>query len=293
MNIVKYVPPKVSRSVGLALLKGQKHSPTILFGAGIIGFGATVVMASRATLKLEDVIHEAEKDLSVVDVLVTEEEAPKEKAYVYLRSGVKIVKLYAPSVIVGALSVAALTSSHRILNARNAGLTAAYAVLEKGFDEYRGRVREQIGEEKERDLYQNVETTMQVDPANSKKKIKVRTAGQPSMYARFFDQTNRNWSVDPEDNRIFIGAQQTYLQQRLNQWGWVSLNDALERLGFERTKEGQQVGWVVGRAGIADRGGDAFIDFGLNDWPEASDYVNGREVAILLDFNVTTLLDKI
>lgn len=293
MNITKFVPNSVTRRAGLAALKASKHSPTILFGAGVVGFGATVVLAARATLKLEDVINDAQKDLYIIETdRALNQNADRDKAHVYFRTGVRITKLYGPALIVGGLSVAALTGSHRILTARNAGLTAAYAVLEKSYDEYRERVRTEVGVEKEKDLYLDA-CLEDVEIEGSKKKAKVRRGGTPSRYARFFDQTNPYHQVDPEANRIYIEAQQTYLQQRLNQWGWVSLNDAYERLGLERTKEGQQVGWVVTRAGIADKGGDPYVDFGLGDWPSASDYVNGREVGILLDFNVTTLLDKI
>lgn len=60
----RVIPEEIQRKVGRELLKLEKHSPHILFGVGLVGFGATVVLASRATLKVEGVVEEfhAKKD---------------------------------------------------------------------------------------------------------------------------------------------------------------------------------------------------------------------------------------
>ena len=58
-NISVYIPNKISTKIGRQILLGRKNSPTILFAAGVVGVVATTVMASRATLKLEDVLEKA------------------------------------------------------------------------------------------------------------------------------------------------------------------------------------------------------------------------------------------
>ena len=50
----------VTSKAGLALLTGQKHSPAILFGVGVAGVVATVVMSSRATPKVSEVLDDFE-----------------------------------------------------------------------------------------------------------------------------------------------------------------------------------------------------------------------------------------
>lgn len=304
-NVGRFVPDTVARKASVLALKTSKNSPTILFGAGVVGMVGTVVLASRATLRLENVLIDAQKDLVVTEEMVgktdtsgktlyTEADRTHDRAYIYVRTSIQVARLYAPAVVLGTLSIAALTKSHTILVSRNNGLIAAYATLEKGFDAYRERVRGEVGEDKERDLFQDV-TTKQIK-VDGKKSHKIRRSNgnNPSIYGRYFDETNVNWQPDPEANRIFIDAQKEYLQGRLHRKSWVSLNEAYRCLGLPETVEGQQVGWVVGRAGTQHpQGGDPYVDFGLGDWPDATDYVNGREVGILLDFNVTTILDKI
>ena len=46
----------IKQSAGRTKLKIEKNSPEILLGLGIVGFIGTVVLASKATLKAEDVV---------------------------------------------------------------------------------------------------------------------------------------------------------------------------------------------------------------------------------------------
>ena len=70
----------------------------------------------------------------------TEEQNKKDLAIVYTQSAIKVAKLYAPSVILGALSITAILSSNNILRKRNVALAAAYTAVDKSFKEYRGRI---------------------------------------------------------------------------------------------------------------------------------------------------------
>ena len=62
-------------------------------------------------------------------------------------------------------------------------------------------------------------------------------------------------------------------------------------LGFQRTKAGQVMGWIYDEENPV---GDNFVDFGIynTDIEKARDFVNGIERVIILDFNVTNILDN-
>jgi hypothetical protein len=65
-----------------------------------------------------------------------------------------------------------------------------------------------------------------------------------------------------------------------------------DSLGIPRSKAGSVVGWIITDGQVAD----AFVDFGIwaGDDHNVRDFVNGREGAILLDFNVDGVIyDKI
>lgn len=298
---MKFVPNAISNKVARQALVVQKNSPTILFGAGIIGVVATAVLASKATLKLEGFVDNTERNLSAAKMLKEQERADyteldynRDVTYIYIKSAIEIGRLYAPAIAVGALSITALTSSHRILTKRNVALTAAYGVLDKTFKDYRGRVIDELGEDKERDIRFPKETrevsTEGKDGSLKIKKVKEFGPNSISGYARYFDEGSRNWNREHEYNLTFLRIQQNYANDILQSKGHIFLNEVYDMLDIPRTKAGQVVGWVIGKDG------DNYVDFGIfnENSPGARDFVNGREGVILLDFNVDGVIyDKI
>ena len=289
VSLMKYIPNSVTTKVGRSALQASKHSPTILFATGMVGFVATTVLASRATLKLETVLESTKENLDAVHKLreadredYTEEDAKKDTAYIYAAAAVDITKLYAPVVLVGFVSVACLTKSHTILNKRNAGLTAAYTALDKAFTEYRGRVAKEFGDEKEREFRYGIEQRTVEDTTGKEVVVRRVDPNKISGYAKFFDESNPNWNRNPDYNFAFIRSQQNYANNILQVRGHVFLNEIYDSLGFERTSAGAVVGWVISKEG------DNFIDFGLFNGgnPMAVEFINGNEPCILLDFNV-------
>lgn len=291
---MKFIPNAVSVKAARQILLLQKHSPRILFVGGIAGAVTSTVLACKATLKLEDVLEDAEYE--VADLKHNRDYGPhpsttseyyKDLTYVYAKNAYRVGKLYAPAVIVGTASVGALTGSHITLTRRNAGLTAAYAATQKAFDEYRERVQEELGEKKEGDIRNAIQMLEVVDEKGKKTKVEFADPNKWSMYARFFEESNVNWQKNAELNRIFVQAQQNYCNHLLHARGHVFLNEVYDMLGLPRSKAGQVVGWVLAN------GGDNFIDFGLYEARNA-DFINGSERNIILDFNVDgSVLDHI
>lgn len=298
---MKYIPSALSRQVGRQLLQVQKNSPALLFATGIVGFAATTVLACRSTLKIEEVLQTAEDDLrkielaadTIVDDKYSDIDKKRDQALVYVRTGVALGKLYWPALLCGAVSVAALTKSHGILTKRNAALTAAYAAIEKGFDEYRQRVIKDVGEEKDREYRYGPLEACEIedeDRPGKTKKAKVVSPQAASVYARFFDELSPSWNNNPDYNRAFLKCQQNYANDLLQSRGHIFLNEVYDMLGIPRSSAGQVVGWVISKEG------DNFVDFGIfnGDNPEVRRFVNGQESAILLDFNVDGVVhDKI
>jgi hypothetical protein len=176
---------------------------------------------------------------------------------------------------------------------RAVALTAAYGALEKGFNEYRGRVIEKYGEEEDRNLRYGSQQIEVVDPKSGKKKMLTRVSSDiPSIYARFFDVSSSSWNKEPEYNLMFLQCQQNYANDKLHARGHVFLNEVYDMLGLERSKAGAVVGWILSKNGETDN----YIDFGVFDGKtqSARDFVNGFEGSILLDFNVDGVIyDKI
>lgn len=291
---MKFVPNSVTRVVGKQALLLAEKSPTLLFVGGVAGVVGTVVLASRATLRLGDIIEETGSRIDDIKNLehsatskYSKQQADHDKAIFYLEGVVKIAKLYAPAVVLGTVSIGMLAGSHRILTKRNAALTAAYTALETGFNQYRARVVEELGEDKDREFRYGTQKITVVDEETGKKsKVKVLGDGSPSIYARLFDEMNLNWQGLPNIDRIFLDAQQQAANNRLRAYGYLLLNDVYDSLGIPRSPEGCVVGWRIGGEG------DQYVDFGMGNWPSAHDYIHAKEHGILLDFNVDGVIYK-
>lgn len=292
-------------------LKVKKHSPEILVVGGIIGAVTSAVMACKATTKLSGIIDESKEQIEQIHDYVdengfsekyTENDSKKDLAIVYTQTGVKLAKLYAPAIILGVLSITSILASNNILRKRNAALAAAYAVVDKGFKEYRSRVIERFGEKVDKELKYNIKakeidvTTVDENGNEKTEKQLVDVVDDPnefSPYARIYDDGNIGWSKDSELNLMFLNKQQNYANDLLQKRGYLFLNEVYDMLGFPKTKAGQIVGWVYDEAKPI---GDNFVDFGFYDIhrKKARDFVNGYEKSVILDFNVDgNILDLI
>ena len=303
---------KASRLLGNASLQIRKHSPEILMIAGVVGTVASTVLACKATLKVNEVLEEKKNTIDAIHTCLenetieyTEEDSKKDLTILYAQTGIKLVKLYAPAVILGALSITSIVAGHKILKKRNLALAAAYAVVDKGFKDYRKRVVERFGEQLDKELRYNlkakeIEEVVKDKDGNEKvekKVVNVIDSENPlngvSEYAKFFDEVSTNWSKDPEYNLMFLRRQQDRNNEKLKATGYLFLNEVYDMLGIPRTQAGQVVGWIYDKK---NPNGDNYVDFGIYDVHSEAKrgFVNGVERSILLDFNVDGVIyDKI
>lgn len=287
--VVDRLKDAVTRPAFRTAVLGKKYSPQILIGVGIAGVVSATVLACRATIKAVPAIASFNEDLDDVHsqkLHTTQWTSRDEKEYqnelvkVYAKNALVFVKLYAPAIVIGSLSVAALIGSHGIMAKRNAALLAMYKGAEEAYSAYRIRVREELGEEREEDLFRGnkEEVVMADDGPHRIKKSQI----YPTQYDRYFDDSCKNWERNAEYNLLFLTHQQSYANDRLRARGHIMLNEVYDMLGFPRTKEGAQVGWVW------KKGLENYVDFGMFEISsdKARDFVNGYEKAVLLHFNV-------
>lgn len=300
----------LTRTFNRTGLKLKKHSPEILLAAGVVGVVASGVMACKATLKVEEIIDDAKHKIDTIHEVsadptmaekYSEEDSKKDLAIVYTQTAVKLVKLYGPSVALAGVSLGCIIGSNRILNKRNVALAAAYATVDKGFKEYRGRVIERFGKELDKELKYGIKAKeieeVSVDEkgkeVSTKSTVEVMDPNSYSPYSIIFDDGNTGWDPDPELTKYFLIQQQNWANDRLKAKGHLFLNEVYDMLGAKRTKAGAQVGWVYDEKNPV---GDNYVDFGIFDIynPKSRDFVNGYEKVIVLDFNVDgVILDLI
>lgn len=287
------------KSFKKAQLTVRKHSPEILMVAGVIGTVAGAVMACKETLELEDVLDECKQEkMELEEQYATCEEysedaLKKDQVKLTIKQAVKIVKLYAPSVIMEVTSIGVIFASNDIMRKRNASMAAAYATLNSMYKRYRQNVIESYGEEVDKDMRFGVkhEKVTEIDEDGNKVKIDARivdldnTALAISDYSRFFQAGCKGFDASSgRYNLLYLKGIQAMFNNKLIADGYVMLNDVYRELGFDTIPEGWSIGWVYDEENPI---GDNYIDFGLYEARNKNQRaVNDWEPVILMDFNV-------
>lgn len=301
----------MTRTINRAGLQIKKHSPEILLATGLITGGAALVAACKATTKLESVLNETKTNIDkvkecamagqiqiadgedITTVEYTEEDSKKDLTILYTRGAMNVVKLYAPAIGLGAVSLISILASHGIIHKRNTALAATVTALGNEFGDYRDRVIERFGPEMDRELKYNIkakeveETVVHEDGTESTVKKTIEVVENPyeglSEFARCFCEGCLGWTKDPEANLVYLRAQERWLNDRLKAVGHVFLNELYDALGLPRSSAGAIMGWVYD-----PKNPDYKIDLGIYNIhiPANRDFVNGWERSIWIDPNI-------
>lgn len=299
-SLVTKVTGPVSAGLSKVKFKVGKYSPEIcLVAAGVTGV-ATVVTACRATLKADDILNQLEEDKGKIEaasaavesgeteVEYTEKDKNRDMAIAYKNAGIGFVKLYAPTIALGALTAGLVFCSYRTMKLRHLGLVAAYTALDDGFKKYRARAVEKFGEDVDRELATGVTKkkvmVKEADPETGEvttEKKEVSTMDDvmmedPSNYDRIFARglAKNCTTYDPNRNIAFLEGQQTYFTMLLKSRGYVFLSEVYEALGFPVTPESRLVGWIIDPAD--PNKSDRRVSFGnmANVYLKDGDYVH-------------------
>lgn len=261
----------------------KAHSPEILLVSGLVEGAVGTVLACRAT-----------RTRTMTPILVKEyrkKRSQKEK----IADAIDICKLYAPAAGFMVASATSICASHGIMRKRYAGLVAAYGTLTSSFLEYRERVKKEIGEKREEELFYGLEkesvpvVSIDKDGKERKvnKKLDVRRKNGLSPYSQLLDPEDalgRNCS-DPFYVDSTLVTTENWMNDRLRSEGHVYLNDIRKELGLATDDVGQLVGWIYDPQRVKDGNGDNQIRIIRKDIRVPRED-GGFDLEIWLDFNV-------
>lgn len=265
----------ITRAAGKVGLVLSKHSPAMLSVIGGVGVVATAVLASQETLRVKEVVEPHVENLELISATLEDEskqysdqDALHDRTVIYTRLGRDLLKLYAPALVVGVLTIASIAASHRISAKRIAGLTAAYGALDQSYRRYRGRVEQALGEEGMKELDTKIREQAKKDIAERRKPDadiseigdSVFDLAGASQYAVLYDENAATWNKNRNLATSILRAQESYANDLLNCRGYVMLNEVYAGLGLPQTSAGAVVGWIRKN----DGGADGYITFG--DW---------------------------
>lgn len=167
-----------------------------------------------------------------------------------------------------------------------ANLSVAVAGLSATFAQYRARVIEDQGEEKDQEYLLGAQfTTVDVMPDGTIIQTTEPVDAKFPPHTALFDECNApyHWEPDARLNRDFLESHLLWLNQKLQADGFLFENDIRRDLGLPLTK----CGWTAGIFAEDKDGNKNYLDIGLNAKNQAAQrFRDGIEPSILLQFNV-------
>lgn len=207
------------------------NSPAILTAIGVTGVVTTAYLTGRASFKAAEVLREA-------NMMAIPSGTTVDSFDGLLSNHQKIEavwKLYIPAFGVGSMSVAAIVFANRIGTRRAAAMTAAYALSERAYSEYKDKVVDQIGKVKEQKVRDEIaQDRVSALPANQQVII---TNGGKQLFMDAYSSR-----VFESDMETVKKAQNDTNHEILNH-GYASLSDLYGRLGLPNTKISDDLGW--------------------------------------------------
>ena len=240
----------------------------ILTGVGVVTGLIGTVFACRATLKIANKAEEHKKlvddtKLNCTELVLDDKQTRKEVMKAYRHIGVDYVRAFWPAVGLLGVGYALIFRAHSIEVAKNEALTAAYIGLEQLFNKYRTRVAEQVGEEKEQEIYKQA----QIDRAEENKIGEYAGPYRNGSYLLFNESCIDYQKGCAASNDFLITTIQRELNNKFNTCVPVYLNDVMRACGHEEVNGGWQ--WVKAK-GLTDG-----IDFKIHDLEFNPEFAKG------------------
>lgn len=218
---------------GLKNLGGMisRNSPHILTGLGCAGVLTTAIFTGRATLKAYDIVQ-------------IEEEYKYEDEEITSMDIVKLTwKVFIPPILMGATSIACIIGANTINTSRNAALAALYSLSETAFREYKNKVIEEIGRNKELKIRDDITKDQINNNPMGDRTVIITGNGDVLCYDKLSD---RYFKSSAEK----IRQQVLELNEDLRSAMWLDLNDFYYAIGLPDTKLGDMMGFDMDKGYI-------------------------------------------
>lgn len=309
---------KVKAATAFTKLKlgAKEKSPKLMiFGGAVALVGAGVWACKQTATKLEGVIDEHNENMEILrdmrkkladgeevtlpnGKIYTEEQYKKGVASQYIQTGGRILYTYRGPIILGAVGLGLVFGGAKILDTRYVKKATEAYVAREALKEYRQRVRDDVGEEHEKELFFNAAKQAVaeelIDPEtgelvtkNETKLMARKPKDDSDIYTYIFDECNvpTTWSKHPGYNYSFLVQMQNTANDYLKTHGAITLYDVLKQLGFrDIPAETMTLGWMIDNpTGY----GDGIVDFGICPVGDYDDigFFKGGSPDYLLNFN--------
>ena len=213
--------PPIVKSLGVIV---KEHSPQILTALGAAGVVTTTILAVKATPAALEAIREEEAHRSI-----------EEPNYILNnKERVQVAwKHYIPAASMGIVTIACVVSANSINLRRNAAILSAYSLTERVFTDYKEKIAQTFGPEKEFEIRQEIAREKATTQHESIVMVGTEDFLCYDSYCdRWFESTlEKIRKAENDVNRDILNE------------GFASLNDFYTALGLAPNLLGDNVGW--------------------------------------------------
>lgn len=214
-----------------------ENASTILTAGGVVGTVTTAVLTGKASYRASEIIHEQELEILA--------EAPEAEVHLSKTDKVKLVwPLFIPPVLIGTATVGSIVAANMVSAKRAAALAAAYGISENKLKEYKEKVLEKVGPNKERAVRDELAQDYVNDNPPSKEVI-ILAGGDvlclDRMTGRYFRSTVEN--LKKAENAV---------NQELFNHQYASLSFFYDEVGLPPTSFSDDVGWNMAQTGVLE-----------------------------------------
>lgn len=221
---------KIPQFVYVLKKQTEDNAPAILTGVGMTGTVVTAYFTGKASFKAADILRRHHDSLARTSGDNYQEPSLKDDVR-------QVWKLYIPAAGAGTLTVGSIYFANRISSKRLAAIAAAYTIAEKANSEYKDKVLEMMGKDKE----EKVRASVQQDRIDKDPDIDgmIDSDIEDGLVRCKDAWSGRYFRSSMED----LKEAQNYINYQVINHGYASLTDLYTYMSLEKTKESDEVGW--------------------------------------------------
>lgn len=220
----------------MKFFRNYVKTPSIFSCLGFAGMVSTTILAVRATPKA---------------IRLIEEDSAKKhngnpRAYSNIEAIKSAWKMYIPSFVTGIFTTFCIFEADSLHRRRQAAIFGSYILLDQSYREYKRKVENVIGKEKETEIRESIlrdrySKYKEIGPCD-------KLLFYIDHYDRFFERT-----------MLEVQEAEYLINRKFAEEGCVCLNDLFELLDIPRNNVGAMLGWS--QDSNYDKYGRSWIDF--------------------------------
>lgn len=240
----------------------KKNESRIELGAGIASLVGCVIVSSKATLKINDILDEGKADLEKVNTGLemvkegkvspeeyTEKDAATDRFIAYRKMVIKMIKNYLPAVVFGVVGIGLLLKSHAVMESRVKELASEVAAISSSFMNYRQNVVNELGEDADRRFLIG-----QKNEETKENNSSFETANNPTSFVYEIDIASGLYDKNVDIYNGNLIAAERDVNDKLNNEGTLTVAEIIKVLGKRRKPTQAEMHWGFKRdSGTRDR----------------------------------------